>query len=77
MVEGNEVWAFVLLEQVVTMKKEDGQLTSLLTEFQDLFSRPAALPPKRLFDHYIPLMSGSVPVNAKHYRFSPLHKNET
>jgi hypothetical protein len=32
-VEGNEVWAFVLLEQVVTMKKEEGQLTSLLTEF--------------------------------------------
>jgi hypothetical protein len=73
-VEGNEVWAFVLLEQVVTMKKEDGQLTSLLTEFQDLFSRPAALPPKRLFDHYIPLMSESMPVNARHYRFSPLHK---
>jgi hypothetical protein len=22
-------------------------------------------------------MSGSVPVNARHYRFSPLHKNET
>jgi hypothetical protein len=32
--KGNEVWAFVLLEQVVPEKEEvKGQLATLLTEF--------------------------------------------
>lgn len=53
-----------------------GQVTTLLTEFQDLFASPTTLPPKRLFDHYIPLMHGSIPVNARPYRYSPLHKDE-
>ena len=75
--KGNEVWAFVLLEQVVpTTEEVKGQLAALLTEFQDLFAQPAALPPKRVFDHYIPLLPGSVPVNARPYRYSPLHKDE-
>jgi hypothetical protein len=75
--KGNAVWAFVLLEQVVPRKEEvKGQLATLLTEFQDLFSQPTTLPPKRVFDHYIPLLPGSVPVNARPYRYSPLHKDE-
>jgi hypothetical protein len=62
----------------VVPKKEEvkGQLAALLTEFQDLFAQPATLPPKRVFDHYIPLLPGSVPVNDRPYRYSPLHKDE-
>jgi hypothetical protein len=75
--KGNDVWAFVLLEQVVQRKeKVKEQLAALLTEFQDLFSQHTTLPPKRVFDHYIPLLPGSVPVNARPYRYSPLHKDE-
>jgi hypothetical protein len=71
------VWAFVLLEQVVPREKEvKGQLTALLIDFYDLFSQPTALPPKRVFSHYIPLLPGSVLVNARPYRYSPLHKDE-
>jgi hypothetical protein len=39
-------------------------------------SLSAALPPPRLFDHYIPLLPGSVPVNTRLCRYSPLHKTE-
>jgi hypothetical protein len=30
----------------------------------------------RPFDHHIPLIPGSVPINAKPYRYSPFHKSE-
>jgi hypothetical protein len=34
------------------------------------------LPPYRVYDHHIPLISGAVLVNSRSYRYSPLHKDE-
>lgn len=47
-----------------------------MAEFQDLFAAPKSLPPSRVFDHHIPLLPGSVPVNSRPYRYAPLHKDE-
>jgi hypothetical protein len=76
--KGNEVWVFVLLEPVAGKEgfPETGPLGELLDEFKDIFESPKALPPVRPYDHHIPLMPGSVPVNARPYRYSPLHKTE-
>jgi hypothetical protein len=48
----------------------------VLIEFGDLFTVPNQLPPSRVYDHYIPLLPGVVPVNSRPYRYSPFHKDE-
>lgn len=37
---------------------------------------PTQLPPSRLYDHHIPILPGSTPVNSRPYRYSLLHKTE-
>jgi hypothetical protein len=74
----NEVWALA----VVDTPTSEAQLTvpddiqSVLTEFLDVFSEPNSLPPSRVYDHAITLKPGAAPVNARPYRYSPLHKDE-
>jgi hypothetical protein len=51
-------------------------LEALLSEFEDIFSAPAALPPRRALDHAITLDSTAHPVNSRPYRYSPLQKDE-
>jgi hypothetical protein len=77
-VKGNHVWVFVLFEPVPELVEnvEHEPLNELLKEFQDIFETPKALPPTRPYDHHIPLLPGLVPVNARPYRYSPLHKSE-
>ena len=41
-----------------------------------MVSEPKSLPPARVFDHAINLIPGSVPVNSRPYRYSPLQKDE-
>jgi len=41
-----------------------------------VFQPPTHLPPSRIYDHTIPLLPNSVPVNSKPYRYSPQHKDE-
>jgi hypothetical protein len=48
----------------------------VLAEFKDVFAEPSSLPPHREYDHNVPLVPGAIPVNAKPYRYSPLHKDE-
>lgn len=45
------------------------QLQQLLTQYEDIFSFPAGLPPVREFDHKIPLLPGVAPVNVRPYRY--------
>jgi hypothetical protein len=70
----------VLLEQGENQsdksQKHADSVAALLEEFLDVFAKPTQLPPSRPFDHHIPLVHGSVPVNAKPYRYSPFHKSE-
>jgi hypothetical protein len=51
-------------------------VAAILEEFQDVFEEPSQLPPHREYDHSIPLLLVSLLVNAKPYRYSPLHKDE-
>jgi hypothetical protein len=79
MAKGNEVWAFVLVEQHHHMDKTatvPEQIQHLLLQYKDIFQTPTMLPPHRTHDHAIPLYPGSVPVNSKPYHYSPHHKTE-
>lgn len=59
-----------------TASQENPQLQQLLTTFSDLFENPTTLPPFREgFDHKIPIIDGSLPVNKRPYRYSSLQKN--
>jgi len=48
----------------------------VLTQYEDVFSDPQTLPPQRSYDHSIPLLPGSIPINSKPYHYSPHHKSE-
>jgi hypothetical protein len=50
-------------------------LSSLLEQFQDIFTEPVGLPPKRDLDHSIPLLPGAIPPNIRPYRMSHSQKN--
>ena len=76
---GNDVWALALIErapsdQVTGSNAPDVQ--KLLTEFEDVFEEPKALPPHRSFDHAITLQNNAQPVNSRPYRYSLLQKDE-
>lgn len=51
-------------------------LTPLLLKYRHLFDEPTGLPPKRDFDHKIPLIPGASPVCQRPYRHPYVHKNE-
>ncbi|KAL4351905.1 hypothetical protein GQ457_06G037700 [Hibiscus cannabinus] len=52
------------------------ELHPVLDKFQDVFSTPQSLPPKRFQDHAIVLKEGTQPVNLRPYRFPHHQKNE-
>jgi len=81
--KGNDVWAFVLLDQVsppsLTTTADTTlppDITKLLQSYSDVFHDPKVLPPQRTYDHAIPLLPGAVPINSRPYHYSPLHKTE-
>jgi hypothetical protein len=51
-------------------------IQTLLNQYQDVFQEPQHLPPSRFYDHHIPLIPGSTPVNSRPYKYSPHHKDE-
>lgn len=51
-------------------------VSDLLQEYNHLFAEPRGLPPRRAFDHSIPLLPGAKPVNVRPYRYSPAQKDE-
>jgi acetylornithine deacetylase/succinyl-diaminopimelate desuccinylase-like protein len=40
------------------------EVKKLLEEYKDVFGEPKELPPARAYDHAIPLIRGTVPVNS-------------
>ena len=44
-------------------------LERLLHEYSDVFALPKGLPPQRQFDHHIPLLPDSAPVNVRPFRY--------
>lgn len=81
-ISGNDVWALAILESVMppdVASKPTAiapDLQALLSEYGDIFQEPKNLPPHRALDHAITLEQGIPPVNARPYRYSPLHKDE-
>ena len=51
------------------------ELEHLLEQFQDVFSPPSGLPPKRDIDHTIPPLPGAKPPNIRPYRLSHHQKD--
>ncbi|GJY18605.1 putative mitochondrial protein [Tanacetum coccineum] len=50
-------------------------LQQVIKEYEDVFSIPKELPPKRDHDHKIPLIEGAQPVNIRPYRHPPTQKD--
>jgi hypothetical protein len=82
--KGNDIWAFVLLdhvpEHIFTTMSEPPSLptaiNTLLQSYSDIFQEPTSLPPQRTYDHAIPLIPGSIPINTRPYHYSSHHKTE-
>jgi len=81
--KGNDIWAFVLLDYVPATNPTKpsktyppSEILAILSTYSDVFNDPKTLPPQRAYDHTIPLLLGSIPINSKPYHYSPLHKIE-
>lgn len=79
--KGNEVWALAVVHPDAQADREvqsktPPEVQSLLTEFDQVFAEPTALPPPRQYDHAIALESDTAPFNTRPYRYSPAHKDE-
>jgi hypothetical protein len=74
----NEIWAMEVLDPTteVLVSSDSPDLQAILTEYADVFSKPATLPPDRALDHPITLETTAQPVNSRPYRYSPLQKDE-
>nr|XP_010938809.1 uncharacterized protein LOC105057807 [Elaeis guineensis] len=48
---------------------------NLLYKYKEVFEEPRELPPKRLYDHKIPLKEGSQPVNMRPHKYAELQKD--
>ncbi|XP_022553445.1 uncharacterized protein LOC111203725 [Brassica napus] len=67
---------FSHISATATTNADDPDLLYLLDSFSDIFEEPSSLPPFREgFDHQIPLLAGSNPVNLRPYRYSSLQKD--
>jgi hypothetical protein len=48
----------------------------VIRDFTDLFQAPNELPPQRSFDHAVPLLPDTIPINCRPYRYAPRQKDE-
>ena len=48
----------------------------LLEKYASVFEAPSGLPPRRQYDHTIPLVPGATPVSLRPYRVAPALKTE-
>lgn len=52
------------------------EVQALLDKFESVFTVPTGLPPRRQYDHHIPLIPGARPVPVRSYRVAPEMKTE-
>ncbi|RLM74197.1 hypothetical protein C2845_PM15G12530 [Panicum miliaceum] len=69
-----------VLEVTIISEKEvagmgSGVIRQIVQEFADIFEKPSGLPPRREFDHAIPLLPGAQPFKLRPYRYTPQQKN--
>jgi hypothetical protein len=74
LLSAEEVWAMAVVDSTSSASPTivAPDLEALLSEFEDVFSAPAVLPPRRALDHAITLDSIAQLVNSRPYRYSPL-----
>jgi hypothetical protein len=48
----------------------------VIIDFTDLFQAPNELPPQRSFDHAVPLLPNTIPINCRSYIYAPQQKDE-
>jgi hypothetical protein len=52
------------------------EVQRILDTFSSVFASPQGLPPRRQYDHHIPLVPGARPVSIQPYRVAPELKDE-
>jgi hypothetical protein len=68
-----------LLQPCLSLAPNTGhrpEVLQLLTEFAEVFTEPTGLPPRRQYDHHIPLVPGARPVSMRPYCVAPELKTE-
>ncbi|XP_026459333.1 uncharacterized protein LOC113359994 [Papaver somniferum] len=75
---GNISWDFEKLHMKFTSDDQEYALvvSDLLLRFSDLFTSPTDLPPQKKYDHRIPLLPNSTPVNVRPYRYPYFQKED-
>ena len=53
---------------VIEQREQLPEIQALLDKFAVVFSPPTGLPPRRQYDHSIPLIPGAQPVSIRPYR---------
>lgn len=54
----------------------DPEMQKVLDKFLHVFEAPTGLPPRRPYDHTIPLLPGAIPVSTRPYKMVPALKTE-
>ncbi|KAL6219684.1 hypothetical protein ACLB2K_007443 [Fragaria x ananassa] len=62
--------------KLTPLKAHHPKVQQVLESFQDLFTPPTNLPPKRSIDHCIPLQPNTGPINVRPYPYGHSQKNE-
>ena len=52
------------------------KISAIVKDFASLFDEPKGLPPRRMYDHSIPLLPGDQSFGLSPYTFKPKKKNE-
>ncbi|GJX25127.1 retrotransposable element Tf2 [Tanacetum coccineum] len=63
------------ISKAIESQQVPGKITELLHQYTNVFSIPTTLPPKRPFDHRIPLKEGTILINSRPYRHPPTQKD--
>lgn len=68
--------SYMMVSNTVTQPKIPSEIKELLSRFAPVFEAPKGLPPRRKYDHTIPLIPGAQPVSIRPYRIAPALKDE-
>lgn len=75
---GNDIWALAVLNPVPSEHLDSipAAVKHVLGECADVFQKPTGQPLSRAYDHHIPLLPNTAPINSRPYPYSPQHKDE-
>lgn len=75
----DDIWCMVQLYAVEEQKKFGElppKIQEIVSQYADLFTEPAGVPPSRTINHEIPLLMGTQPFRLRPYRYTPFQKDE-